>query len=214
MPGRPLRPAPSVAEARHHRVRPPRPTTGGHQPPPPATTLPSTIRRCRPSPVGRGHIAAQSPIPIFPSRRLAISRSLRPFLQIRAKSCSPSSAPPLGSRSYAASLQPSTAREDRPGAEVGRRGAHRRLARPSLPRAPTSRFRADCRYSSGLAEPKQEASTKVMKVMKASYEVVCNIKCRLAGLDLFPLMLFQFAAETHGTFLQQELLKSGSCDLS
>ncbi|BAH94453.1 Os09g0135501 [Oryza sativa Japonica Group] len=159
--------------------------------------MPSTIRRCRPSPAGRGHIAAQSPIPIFPSRCLAISRSPRPFLQIRAKSCSPSSAPPLGSRSYAVSLQPSTAREDRPGAEVGRRGAHRRLARPSLPRAPTSRFRADCRYSSGLAEPKQEASTKVMKVMKASYEVVCNIKCRLAGLDLFPLMLFQFAAETH-----------------
>ncbi|KAF2915218.1 uncharacterized protein [Oryza sativa Japonica Group] len=141
--------------------------------------MPSTIRRCRPSPAGRGHIAAQSPIPIFPSRCLAISRSPRPFLQIRAKSCSPSSAPPLGSRSYAVSLQPSTAREDRPGAEVGRRGAHRRLARPSLPRAPTSRFRADCRYSSGLAEPKQEASTKVMKVMKASYE-----RCKL-GVNFF-----------------------------
>ncbi|BAH93096.1 Os05g0340000, partial [Oryza sativa Japonica Group] len=138
-----LPPKPVAIASGHRRL--PTPTPGDY----------SAVHDLSQPPIVRGHIAARSLITISPSRRLTISRSPRRFLQIRAKSCSPSSAPPLGPRSYVANLQPSIAREDRAGAEVGRRGAHAGRPVRHCHWAPTSRFRADCRYSSGLAEPKQ-----------------------------------------------------------
>ncbi|BAF19797.1 Os06g0564300, partial [Oryza sativa Japonica Group] len=75
----------------------------------------------------------------------------------RTKSCSPFSAPPLGSRSYSDNLHSNQAPPER--TELGLRWGEEEPAagRPvrRCPRAPTSCFHADCHCSSGLAEPKQ-----------------------------------------------------------
>ena len=73
------------------------------------------------------------PHPYISARRLAISRSPRRFLQNEELLSFLGSSVGIEKLFGQPPLQPSTAREDRAGAEVGRRGASRRSARPSLP---------------------------------------------------------------------------------